>query len=49
MPSKAGVRTLLEVLKIQLNYWPSLQHNFSKLQSMWGLYAMVEKGKYIFP
>ncbi|KAG6411145.1 hypothetical protein SASPL_129219 [Salvia splendens] len=36
IPSKAGVRAVLEVLKIQLNYWSSLESKFTKLQSEWG-------------
>ncbi|KAK4426720.1 Histone deacetylase 15 [Sesamum alatum] len=43
LPTKAGLRTILEVLKIQLNYWPSLESRFSKLQSEWGWYALQEK------
>ncbi|XP_011097065.1 histone deacetylase 15 isoform X3 [Sesamum indicum] len=43
MPTKAGLRTVLEVLKIQLNYWPSLESRFLKLQSEWGWYALQEK------
>lgn len=43
MPTKSGVRTVLEVLKIQSNYWPKLESRFLKLQSEWGWYAMPEK------
>ncbi|KAL2462854.1 Histone deacetylase 15 [Forsythia ovata] len=39
VPTKAGLRTVLEVLKIQKKYWPALELNFSKLQSEWGSYA----------
>ncbi|KAI3463770.1 hypothetical protein Pfo_020433 [Paulownia fortunei] len=42
-PTKAGLRTVLEVLKIQLNYWPSLECKFSKLLSEWGWYALQDK------
>ncbi|KAL3824774.1 hypothetical protein ACJIZ3_020803 [Penstemon smallii] len=45
VPTKAGLRTVLEVLKIQLKYWPSLEPKFSKLQSEWGWYALQEKKK----
>ncbi|KAL3639341.1 Histone deacetylase 15 [Castilleja foliolosa] len=36
MPTKAGLRTVLEVQKIQLTYWPTLEHKYSKLLSDWG-------------
>ncbi|KAL1554794.1 Histone deacetylase 15, variant 3 [Salvia divinorum] len=45
MPSKAGVRAVLEVLKIQLNYWSSLETKFTKLQSEWGWYTLEDKSK----
>lgn len=32
IPSKDGMETVLEVLKIQLNYWPFLENIFKKLQ-----------------
>eukprot|EP01018_Ginkgo_biloba_P033531 Gb_19579 [translate_table: standard] len=39
-PSKAGLETLLEVLEIQLNYWPCLKEHYLKLRSQWeSLYA----------
>ncbi|KAH6763501.1 histone deacetylase 15 [Perilla frutescens var. hirtella] len=43
MPSKAGVRAVLEVLNIQMNYWPSLEPKFSKLQAEWGWYTLEDK------
>ncbi|XP_057770563.1 histone deacetylase 15-like isoform X3 [Salvia miltiorrhiza] len=43
MPSKAGVRAVLEVLKIHLNYWSSLESKFTKLQSEWGWYTLEDK------
>ncbi|CAI9767284.1 unnamed protein product [Fraxinus pennsylvanica] len=39
VPTKAGLRTVLEVLKVQTKYWPALEPNFSRLQSEWGSYA----------
>ncbi|XP_050237030.1 histone deacetylase 15 isoform X2 [Mercurialis annua] len=36
IPSKAGLQTVLEVLKIQMNFWPSLGSIYKKLQSQWG-------------
>ncbi|KAK6127715.1 hypothetical protein DH2020_038555 [Rehmannia glutinosa] len=43
MPTRAGLRTVLEVLKIQSTYWPSLECRFSKLLSEWGWYALQDK------
>ncbi|KAL8056726.1 hypothetical protein ABFS82_04G137600 [Erythranthe guttata] len=43
IPTKSGLRTVLEVLEVQLNYWPSLKSKLSKLQSDWGLYALHDK------
>ncbi|XP_020255975.1 histone deacetylase 15-like isoform X1 [Asparagus officinalis] len=37
MPSKAGLVTVLQVLKIQLNFWPSLESNYTTLRSQWEL------------
>ncbi|KAA8541171.1 hypothetical protein F0562_025221 [Nyssa sinensis] len=39
IPSKAGLQTVLEVLKIHMNYWPTLEASFLKLQSEWGSYV----------
>lgn len=44
-PSKAGIQTVLEVLKIQLNYWPSLGPIFSNLQSQWRMYCLGKKSE----
>ncbi|XWS60997.1 hypothetical protein CRYUN_Cryun07bG0087700 [Craigia yunnanensis] len=45
VPSKAGLHTVLEVLKIQMKYWPTLSSSFEKLQSQWGMYSMENKKK----
>ncbi|KAL4384371.1 hypothetical protein GQ457_15G001390 [Hibiscus cannabinus] len=45
VPSKAGLHTVLEVLKIQMNYWPNLSSSFEKLQSQWGMYSVENKRK----
>ncbi|XP_039031546.1 histone deacetylase 15-like [Hibiscus syriacus] len=45
VPSRAGLRTVLEVLKIQMNYWPNLSSSFEKLQSQWGMYSVENKRK----
>ncbi|KAK9066623.1 hypothetical protein SSX86_013946 [Deinandra increscens subsp. villosa] len=42
VPSKSGLRTVLDVLKIQNNFWPNLGPIFSDLQSRWGSYAIPE-------
>ncbi|XP_040996505.1 histone deacetylase 15 isoform X1 [Juglans microcarpa x Juglans regia] len=47
LPSKAGVQTVLEVLKIQMNFWPALGSIYSDLQSQWGMYCMKTKKKQI--
>ncbi|KAF8389799.1 hypothetical protein HHK36_024318 [Tetracentron sinense] len=39
VPSKSGVQTVLEVLKIQLNFWPILESLFTQLQSQWGSFS----------
>lgn len=36
LPSKSGLRTVLEVLKIQMNFWPTLASTLTKLESEWG-------------
>ncbi|CAN4088869.1 unnamed protein product [Withania somnifera] len=45
VPSKAGLRTVLDVLKIQMNYWPTLETHFTKLHSKWGSYAFQDTQK----
>ncbi|KAI3785618.1 hypothetical protein L1987_44742 [Smallanthus sonchifolius] len=42
VPSKSGLRTVLDVLKIQNNFWPNLGPIFSDLQSRWGSSAVQE-------
>ncbi|KDO37107.1 hypothetical protein CISIN_1g032833mg [Citrus sinensis] len=46
-PSKSGLVTVLEVLKIQMNFWPSLASRFTELQSLWEIYAAENKKKQI--
>lgn len=36
VPSKPGLLTVMEVLKIQSSFWPTLEPQFSKLQAEWG-------------
>jgi hypothetical protein len=45
LPSKAGVQTALEVLKIQMNFWPTLGSRFSDLQVQWGMYCLKNKSE----
>ncbi|MCE3216234.1 Histone deacetylase 15 [Datura stramonium] len=45
VPSKAGLRSVLDVLKIQMNFWPTLETNFTKLHSKWGSYAFLDARK----
>ncbi|GMI99538.1 histone deacetylase 15 [Hibiscus trionum] len=47
VPSKAGLQTVLEVLKIQMNYWPNLSSSFEKLQSQWGMCSVENKRKQV--
>ncbi|KAG6530599.1 histone deacetylase 15-like isoform X2 [Zingiber officinale] len=35
IPSKAGLQTILQVMQIQIKYWPILKPNFMMLQSQW--------------
>lgn len=34
-PSKHGLQTVLEVLKVQMKYWPILESSYSGLLSQW--------------
>ncbi|KAG5039329.1 hypothetical protein JHK82_011484 [Glycine max] len=42
-PSKAGLQTVLEVLKIQMNFWPALGPIFVNLESQWRMYCFERK------
>ncbi|XP_024170977.1 histone deacetylase 15 isoform X2 [Rosa chinensis] len=46
-PSRSGLQTVLEVLKIQSNYWPVLASNFTKLQSQARMHSIENKRKQI--
>ncbi|MQL90809.1 hypothetical protein Taro_023407, partial [Colocasia esculenta] len=35
LPSRAGLQTILEVLTIQMKFWPNLKSNYEKLQLQW--------------
>ncbi|KAK3020062.1 hypothetical protein RJ639_002777 [Escallonia herrerae] len=45
VPSKAGLQTVLEVLKIQMTYWPTLENVMSELKLRWRSYDLQEKRK----
>lgn len=40
MPSIAGLETVLEVLKVQMKYWPILESSYSKLLSQWKMLSL---------
>ncbi|XP_071710989.1 histone deacetylase 15 [Rutidosis leptorrhynchoides] len=42
VPSISGLRTVLDVLKIQNSYWPTLGPILLDLESRWGSYAVQE-------
>ncbi|KAF7806328.1 histone deacetylase 15 isoform X1 [Senna tora] len=45
LPSRSGLQTVMEVLKIQMNYWFSLEPIFENLQTQWGAYCLEPKRK----
>ncbi|WCJ21998.1 histone deacetylase 15 [Euphorbia peplus] len=47
VPSKAGLQTVVEVIKIQMNFWPRLAYNLAKLKSQWGSSCVDHKKKKI--
>lgn len=47
VPSKAGLLTVLEVLKIQMKYWPNLSSSFEKLQLQRAMYSVEKKQKQV--
>ncbi|XP_039045347.1 histone deacetylase 15-like isoform X2 [Hibiscus syriacus] len=44
-PSKAGLLTMLKVLKIQMKYWSTLSSSFEKLQAQWGMHCTDNQRK----
>ncbi|KAL4584198.1 hypothetical protein LXL04_008790 [Taraxacum kok-saghyz] len=42
LPTRSGLRTVLEVLGIQRNFWPTVGPIFSDLNSRWGSYIFQE-------
>ena len=43
LPSKSGLQTVMEVLRIQTKFWPTLGSTFAKLQSQWGMHSLKNK------
>ncbi|XP_073296704.1 histone deacetylase 15-like isoform X3 [Primulina huaijiensis] len=43
IPTKAGLRTVLEVLQIQMKYWPSLEPKYLKLESECGCSTLQDR------
>ncbi|KAL8111108.1 histone deacetylase 15 isoform X2 [Apium graveolens] len=47
VPTKSGLRTVVEVLKIQKNFWPKLDSALSNLLSLWGVHLQEKRKKII--
>lgn len=45
VPTRAGLRTVLNVLKIQMNFWPTLEPVFLNILSKWGVHVQ-ERSEY---
>lgn len=45
VPSKAGLQTVLEVLQIQMKFWPCLEIFCAKLQSQWETFISENKSE----
>ncbi|KAF4391688.1 hypothetical protein G4B88_005574 [Cannabis sativa] len=45
LPSKSGLHTVIEVLRIQMKFWPTVGSTFAKLQSQWEMYSLKNKKK----
>ncbi|KAG5536247.1 hypothetical protein RHGRI_023883 [Rhododendron griersonianum] len=43
VPSKSGLLTVMEVLKIQMKFWPTLEPILLKLNLQWGTYALPNR------
>lgn len=44
-PTKAGLQTVLEVLEIQMKFWPSVEPILRNLQSLWKMHCLEKKSK----
>lgn len=47
VPTRAGLRTVVEVLKIQKKFWPKLDSALSNLISIWGVHLQEKRKKMI--
>lgn len=45
IPSRSGLKTVLEVLKIQRNFWPNLESRFTDLQLQWASCSLDGKNQ----
>ncbi|KAE9467112.1 hypothetical protein C3L33_00965, partial [Rhododendron williamsianum] len=45
VPSKSGLLTVMEVLKIQMKFWPTLEPILLKLNLQWGTYALPNRSE----
>ncbi|XP_058227179.1 histone deacetylase 15 isoform X2 [Rhododendron vialii] len=45
VPSKSGLLTVMEVLKIQMKFWPTLEPVLLKLNLQWGTYALPNRSE----
>ncbi|KAF7135229.1 hypothetical protein RHSIM_Rhsim08G0136600 [Rhododendron simsii] len=45
VPSKSGLLTVMEVLKIQMKFWPTLEPVLLKLNLQWGTYVLPNRKK----
>ncbi|XP_042430363.1 histone deacetylase 15-like isoform X2 [Zingiber officinale] len=43
VPSKAGLQTILQVMEVQMKYWPILKPDFMMLQSQWNMVAAASR------
>ena len=48
LPSRAGMKTVLDVLAIQKNFWPVLESSFSQLQSQYEIYTTQRSKDFLF-
>jgi len=44
-PTKSGLQTVVEVLDIQNNFWPSLKPIFKNVMSLWKMQCLGKKGE----
>lgn len=44
-PTRSGLQTVLEVLQIQKNFWPTLKPSYEELESQWRIFSVQKKSK----